>query len=329
METIKHPIPGVDYPRTMQEFDARFPDENACQEYLIQLRWPDGFVCPHCKWIGIPWTTKRGLLKCRTCQAQSSVTAGTIFEKTRKPLRSWFLAMWLVTSQKNGASALNIKRVLGLGSYQTAWSWLHKIRRAMVRQGRDCLNGTVEIDETYVGGPEEGHFGRGAKSKALVVIAAELRGRGLGRVRLRLIKDASSGSLLPFVIESVESGSEIRTDGWSGYAGLQEKGFGHQIINIKKSGQKAHEVLPRVHLAATHLKRWLEGTLQGGVQVDQLEYYLDEFTFRFNRRKSKARGLLFHRLAQQSVITQPTTYRALVANPKIKQLGIESVDLSG
>ncbi len=159
----------------MQEFESRFPDETACQEYLTKLRWPDGFVCPHCKEMGIPWITKRGLLDCRTCHVQSSVTAGTIFEKTRKPLRSWFLAMWLVTSQKNGASALNIKRVLGLGSYQTAWSWLHKMRRAMVRQGRDCLNGAVEVDETYVGGPEEGHFGRGAKSKSLVAIAAEVR----------------------------------------------------------------------------------------------------------------------------------------------------------
>ena len=330
MDPANHPKPGIDYPRTMQEFETRFPDEKACQEYLFQLRWPDGFICSHCNTLGDPWITKRrGLLHCRTCHAQSSATAGTIFEKTRKPLHSWFLAMWLVTSQKNGASALNIKRVLGLGSYQTAWSWLHKMRRAMVRQGRDRLNGTVEIDETYIGGPEEGHFGRGAESKALVVIASEVRGRGLGRIRLRRIDDASANSLLPFVTESVQPGSKIKTDGWSGYTGLREQGFDHQVINIKQSGQKAHEIMPRVHLAATHLKRWLGGTLQGGVQKSQLEYYLDEFTFRFNRRKSKARGLLFHRLVQQSVITGPTPYKNLVANPKTKRSRPESLDQNG
>ena len=216
---------------------------------------------------------------------------------------------------------MNIKRELGLGSYQTAWAWLHKMRRAMVRPGRDLLNGTVEVDETYVGGPEEGLFGRGAKDKVLVAIAVEVRGRRLGRIRLRKIDNAGANCLLPFVIESVESGSEIRTDAWSGYSRLQEHGFSHLVLNIKKSGQKAHEILPKVHLVATHLKRWLDGTLQGAVQADQLEYYLDEFTFRFNRRKSRARGLLFYRLVQQAVITKPAPYRTLVANPKISSPG--------
>ncbi|MBF0588188.1 MAG: IS1595 family transposase [Magnetococcales bacterium] len=318
MEPTNHPIPGVDYPRMMQEFETRFPDEAACREYLIQLRWPEGFVCPHCKATGALWITEKGLLHCRVCSTQSSVTAGTIFEKTRKPLHSWFLAMWLVTSQKNGASALNIKRVLGLGSYQTAWAWLHKMRRAMVRPGRERLTGSIEVDETYIGGPEEGHFGRGAEKKVLVAIAAEVRGKGLGRIRLRRVDDASAKSLVPFVGDSVELGATVRTDGWSGYSSLKEQGFDHQVINIKQSGQQAHELLPRVHLAVTHLKRWLGGTLQGGVQADQLEYYLDEFTFRFNRRKSKARGLLFHRLVQQAVVTEPAPYRSLIANPKPK-----------
>lgn len=319
MEPTNYPILGIDYPKTMQEFETRFPDEAACREYLIQLRWPDGFVCPHCGVAGTPWITQKGLLYCRACAIQSSVTAGTIFEKTRKPLHSWFLAMWLLTSQKNGASALNIKRVLGLGSYQTAWAWLHKMRRAMVRPGREKLSGPIEIDETYVGGPEEGHFGRGAEDKALVAIAAEVRGRGAGRIRLRRIDDASAKSLTPFVTELVEPGSIVRTDGWKGYSSLKEQGFDHQVINIKRSGQLAHELLPRVHSAVTHLKRWLGGTLQGGVQIDQLEYYLDEFTFRFNRRKSKARGLLFHRLVQQAVLTKPAPYRSLVANPKSRE----------
>ena len=324
METTKHPVPGVDYPRTIQEFDERFPDEKACQEYILQLRWPDGFVCSHCSNPGTPWITARNLLYCRVCNGQTSITAWTILEGTRKPLRSWFLAMWFVTSQKNGASAMNIKRVLGLGSYQTAWAWLHKMRRAMIRPGRECLHGPVEVDETYVGGPEEGHFGRGAEKKALVIIAAEVHGPGPGRIRLRRVDDASSDCLLPFVVEVVQPQATIKTDGWSGYAGLNGLGFDHQIINITKSKQKAHELLPRVHLVATHLKRWLNGTLQGGVQNDQLEYYLDEFTFRFNRRKSKARGLLFHRLVQQAVITKPAPYKSLIANPKKEAKKAES-----
>ena len=185
MESLDHPVPGVDYPRTFQEFDVRFVSEEACREYLRRLRWPQGFQCPHCGVPGEPWMTARGVLHCRACQGQTSVTAGTVFEGTRKPLRTWFLAMWFVTSQKHGASALGLQRVLGLGSYQTAWAWLHKLRRAMVRPGRDRLTGPVEVDETYVGGPEEGVRGRETLDKTPVVIAAEARGRGIGRIRLR------------------------------------------------------------------------------------------------------------------------------------------------
>ena len=227
--------------------------------------------------------------------------------------------MWFVTSQKNGASALGLQRVLGLGSYKTAWAWLHKLRRAMIRPGRDRLNGVVEIDETFVGGPEKDRIGRGAETKALVAIAVEVRDRGPGRIRLQRIDDGSADSLIPFVQASVEPGSTVRTDGWSGYANLRGMGFNHQVVNIKQTGRLAHEVMPKVHLVISLLKRWLGGTLQGGVQVVQLDYYLDEFTFRFNRRKSKARGLLFHRLAQQTVATDPTPFKNLVSCPKRKQ----------
>ena len=319
MEPSSHLVPGIDYPRTFQEFDARFSNEEACKEYLFRLRWPDGFVCPHCKTPGNPWTTTRGLLHCRACQGQTSVTAGTVFEGTRKPLRTWFLTMWFVTSQKNGVSALGLQRVLGLGSYKTAWAWLHKLRRAMIRPGRDRLNGIVEIDETFLGGPEKDRIGRGAETKAMVAIAVEVRDRGPGRIRLQRIDDGSADSLIPFVQASVEPGSTVRTDGWSGYANLRGMGFNHQVVNIKQTGRLAHEVMPKVHLVISLLKRWLGGTLQGGVQVVQLDYYLDEFTFRFNRRKSKARGLLFHRLAQQTVATDPTPFKNLVSCPKRKQ----------
>jgi len=307
-------VAGVDYPRTFQEFDEWFAREEDCQEYLRGLRWPDGFECPHCGARSEPWMTNRGLLHCRVCQGQTSVTAGTVFEGTRKPLRTWFLAMWFITSQKNGASALGLQRVLGLGSYRTAWTWLHKLRRAMVRPGRDRLHGVVEVDETYIGAPEEGVHGRETESKAIVVVAAEMRGRGIGRIRLRRLDDVSGDSLLPFVEAAVRAGSKVHTDGWPGYSGLQKLGYCHQITNISRSEKLAHQLLPHVHRVTALLKRWLVGTHHGGVQHTHLDYYLDEFTFRFNRRRSRARGLLFHRLAQQAVATRPAPYSTLVAN---------------
>ena len=244
------------------------------------------------------------LLRCRSCRGRTSLTAGTIFEGTRKPLRTWFMAMWFVTSQKNGVSALGLQRVLGLGSYETAWTWLHKLRRAMVRPGRDRLRGAVEVDETYVGGAEKGKWGREVESKAIVAVAAEEDGKGIGRIRLRRIADVSAGSLLPFVREGVAPGTIVHTDGWKGYAGLAEDGFKHKVSVISAGPDAAHVVMPRVHRVAALFKRWLLGTHQGGVKVRHLDYYLDEFTFRFNRRRSKARGLLFHRLAEQAVAVQ-------------------------
>lgn len=186
MEDARRPVPGVDYPRTFQEMDDWFHSEAGCRDYVRRLRWPDGFVCRRCGVVGEPWVTARGVLHCRACGGETSLTAGTIFEGTRKPLRLWFLAMWFVTSQKNGVSALGLQRVLGLGSYETAWTWLHKLRRAMVRPGRDCLAGEVEVDETYVGGPEQGKRGREVDTKAIVVVAAEKRCYG-----------ASGGAMAP------------------------------------------------------------------------------------------------------------------------------------
>jgi transposase-like protein len=220
--------------------------------------------------------------------------------------------MWFVTSQKNGVSALGLQRELGLGSYETAWTWLHKLRRAMVRPGRDLLSGDIEVDETYVGGPEEGKRGRGAANKAIVVIAAEKSGRGAGRIRLRRIGDVSGDSLLAFVRGAVSPGAIVYTDGWRGYGGLTAAGYQHHVSMISSGVDPAHEVMPRVHLVASLLKRWLVGTHQGGIQHSHLDYYLDEFTFRFNRRHSKARGLLFYRLTQQALATGPTPYRKIV-----------------
>jgi hypothetical protein len=201
-----------DYPRTVMELEERFSTEQACRDYLIRLRWPSGFVCPHCQTPG-NWTATRGRLICRACRYQASVTAGTIFQDTHKPLRMWFRAVWHITSQKNGARAVSLQQVLGLGSYITAWTWLHKLRRAMVRPGRDRLRGTVEVDETYWGGEEKGAVGRLTEDKAIIAVAAEENGKGIGRIRLRCIPDVTRASLHSFIGEAIEPGSTVRTDG--------------------------------------------------------------------------------------------------------------------
>lgn len=312
MTEESYPISGQNYPQTFQEFDKWFETENKCIEFIKKLRWPHGFQCPYCDLHDEPWITARDNLRCRGCRNEISITAGTIFEGTRKPLRDWFFAMWFVTSQKYGANALGLQRVLGLGSYQTAWTWLHKMRRAMVIPGRNQLTGTVEIDETFVGASEENVYGRGTEKKTIVVVAAEVRGKATGRIRLQKIEEASAGNLIPFIKASICEGALVVTDGWQGYTGLQKNGYKHEIKNIKQSGKKAHELLPHVHRVDSLLKRWLDGMLQGGVQQRHLDYYLDEFTFRFNRRTSRSRGLLFYRLMQQAVMTCSTPYRGLI-----------------
>ena len=220
--------------------------------------------------------------------------------------------MWFVTNQKLGGSALGLQRLLGLGSYQTAWTWLHKMRRAMVRPGRDRLSGCVEVDETYLGGPEVGAAGRKTETKSMIVIAAEENGQGIGRIRLRRIPDVSAASLIPFVHEAVQPGALVHTDGWGGYNAMEAEGYKHKVSNIKRSEQLAHELMPRVHRVAALLKRWILGTHQGSASDKHLDYYLDEFTFRFNRRHARSRGLLFYRLLQQAVQVEPVPYRRLV-----------------
>ncbi len=300
-----------DYPRTLAQLEERFSTEEACRRYLFQLRWPNGFRCLKCGHEKA-WPVKEVLFECASCHYKASVTAGTIFESTRTPLTKWFRAIWLVTSQKNGASALNIKRVLGLGSYRTAWTWLHKLRRAMVRPGRDRLSGTIEIDETYVGGEKSGKRGRGAEGKALVVIAAQEDGNRIGRIRLQRVPDASGTSLEGAVQQAAEPGSVVRTDGWSGYNGLNSLGYVHEVI--RRDASVGEDLLPLCHRVASLLKRWLIGTHQGGISHEHLDYYLDEYTFRFNRRTSRYRGKLFYRLLQQAVATDPSPYKQMILN---------------
>ncbi len=300
-----------DYPRNLSQFEARFATDEACRDYLVRLRWPDGFLCPRCG-HGKSWPLRGVLRQCGECGYQTSVTAGTIFQSTRLSLRLWFRAMWWMTTQKNGVSALGLQRVLGLRRYETAWTWLHKLRRAMVRPGRDRLAGRVEVDETYLGGAEEGLRGRHLRAKTLIVVAAQEDGRGIGRIRMRQIVDASAESLLPFVEESITPGSVVRTDGWLGYAPLRTTGYLHEIISLRGRKKPASELLPRVHRVVSLLKRWLMGTHQGSASHKHLDYYLDEFTFRFNRRRSQSRGKLFYRLVQQAIAGEAVPYDQIV-----------------
>lgn len=305
-------MPEGEFPRTLVEFDRWFGTEARCREYLVKVRWPKGFSCPGCGGSDA-WLTARNLMLCRRCGRQTSVTSGTIFHRTRKPLRLWFQVMWWVCGQKNGASALGLQRLVGLGSYKTAWAWLHRLRRAMVRPGRDRLTEKVEVDETFVGGVEEGGGRRHIGKKALVAVAAEVRGAVIGRIRLQRVQDSSEESLVPFVKAAVDPGTVVVTDGLPSYGTLSKAGYPHRPRVVGGNPKALDRLLPRVHRVASLLKRWLLGTHQGRVDRKHLPYYLDEFTFRFNRRTSGSRGLLFHRLAQQAMAIGPLSHAELVA----------------
>jgi len=297
------------FPKTLLEFENWFRTEQACRDYLTRLRWPGGFRCPRCGHTQA-WATARGLWHCGKCRRDTSVTAGTIFESSNLPLRLWFRAMWLVTHQKVGISALGLQRTLGLGSYRTAWTCLHKLRRAMIRPGREPLTGEVEVDETFVGGHEEGGGRRHVGKKSLVMIAAEVRGQGIGRIRLQQIPDTSKEHLLEFVRQSVAIGSTVVTDGLPVYINLVGMGYGHRP-RVAQSKSEASKLLPRAHRVSSLLKRWLLGIHQGSFSKQQVGWYLDEFTFRFNRRASADRGMLFYRLAQQAVAIEAIPYAAI------------------
>lgn len=300
------------YPTTLAEFETMFATEASCREYLVKLRWPDGFLCPRCG-ARKAWSVNTGRLECAGCSYQVSVTAGTVFHRSHLPLTVWFRAMWWMSSQKQGASALGLQRVLGIGSYKTAWLLLHKLRRAMVRPDRDRLTGRVEVDETYLGAPEPGRHGRRIGHKALVAIAAEENGKGIGRIRMRRIPNGKAESLHPFIEASIEPGSVIHTDAWQGYAGITKKGYWHDVTELANTSGTAAQLMPRVHRVASLLKRWLLGTHQGAISHSHLDQYLNEFTFRFNRRSSHHRGHLFLRLIQQAAAVSPSTYNQIVA----------------
>ena len=296
------------YPANLVELMDMFPTEASCLEYLSLIRWPEGYTCARCGSKEV-WKKNSGLYRCQTCKYDSSVISGTLFQDTHKPLRLWFHAIWYVVSQKNGVSALGLQKALGLGSYHTAWEWLHKLRRAMVRPGRDKLSGVVEINETIIGGEKSGKRGRGAAGKTLVLVAAENDPGSIGRIRLSTIDDASCEVLTPTIQQMVEKGSTICTDGWCGYNELSNFGYTH--LPASNHDVKNNDVVEQTHLVASLLKRWLIGTLHGGISHKNLPYYLDEFTFRFNRRTSLSRGKLFYRLIEQALAIDPVPAKLL------------------
>jgi transposase-like protein/ribosomal protein L37AE/L43A len=296
-----------DYPKTLMEMEKRFSNNDACRDYLARLRWPNGFICPACGGTN-GGLMQRKLWHCRDCDRQTSVLAGTVFQDTHVALTVWFRAMWYMTSQKNGVSAQGLQRVLGLGSYRTAWTMLHKLRRAMVRPGRERLQGLVEVDETYWGAEEKGVIGRKTEEKALIAVAVELKGTRMARIRLARLPNLGSDTLQRFIEYAVDPGSIIRTDGLPAYIGMS--GYTHDR-QIQKHQPEGEHLLPHVHRIASLLKRWLLGTHQGAMAHNHLDDYLAEFTFRFNRRHSAFRGKLFYRLVQQAIEVSPQPYAAV------------------
>jgi transposase-like protein len=304
----------ADFPKNMMEFLDRFATEEACLAYLYRVRWPKGFTCPECSGRR-GWLTNRGTVYCNRCERQTSPTAGTILHNTRTNLRKWFLAGWLLCTQKTGVSAKTLERELQVG-YKTAWLILQKLRQATVRAERSQLAGTVEVDETYLGGQEIGVMGRQLVDKALVVLAVELDGKKVGRVRLRHAPDASGNSLVGFLKDCVALGSTVHTDDWNGYNGVQAAGFVHRVTPVQGDSERVRKFFPHVHLVASLLKRWLVATHQGRVQREHLQGYLDEYAFRFNRRRSAHVGKLFYRLMEQMVLRKSKTYREIIAQAK-------------
>ena len=306
----RRPVGGVDYPQTYQEFRAWFADEDSCIEYLGRLRWPDGFICPRCEGTD-SWRTKRRVWMCSGCGLKTSATAGTIFHRSHTPLSTWFAAMWFITAQKTGVSAAGLQEILGFGSYETAWAWMHKLRRAMVRDDRERLSGIVEVDQSFLGGVSHGKLGA-SSDKFPIMIAVERDAKErIGRIRLKVADTPSSLELVDFARDVVVPGSTIRTDGARMFRVLGNEGYTHEYSTGYNAADRDAE-MPGAHLVSSLLKRWNAGTLHYRMSAKHLPYYLDEFTFRFNRRNSKARGMLFYRLLQQAVNTDPHPLTELI-----------------
>ena len=300
----------MEYPETQIDFERMFSTKEDCMNFLYKIKFPDGFKCAACG-NNENWINSRNVFVCKFCRGETTVTSGTIFHKSKLPLTIIFRAMWWIVAQKNGVSAKGLQRILGIGSYETAWTWLHKFRRIMIISDREKLSGTLEVDETLVGGKKIGKRGRGAEGKSLVLMALEMKKYGTGRVRLAIVPDGSRKSINPFIRENIAKESTLTTDGWRGYVDINKMGYKHEISKDTILTEE-EEILPNVHRIASLLKRWLLGTHQSYVAKNHLQYYLDEFVFRHNRRKSKSRGLLFYTLIKQAILNEPIEYNKVI-----------------
>ena len=298
-----------DFPMSEIEFEKRFNTEQACMDYLAKMKWPEEFCCQRCGHREY-WISAKRLYICTRCETGHSLTAGTVMHGTKKPLTYWFKAMWWFTTRKSGVNAVNLKELLGLGSYQTAWAWLHKLRRCTIRQNREPLSDDVEVDEFFIGGQKPGKRGRGANGKTIVLAAVEKDGNRFGRIRLQVVPDSSGDVLARFVSMNVIPGSCVRTDGWKGY-NFASKNYVHEKVITSKTVDK-NSVLPGVHRIASLVKRLVLGTFQGRFGPEHLQSYMDEYVFRFNRRTSRNIGKKFMRIVQQVSSSTKITYKQIV-----------------
>lgn len=297
----------LSFPKTMAEFDERFPDEAACRAHLIELRWGDRVRCARCE-CDETWELQNGRFECKRCGHQTSVTAGTLLHRTRKPLRLWFRAMWEMAARKGGINACELQRIMGFGSYGTAWNWLHKLRRAMAGRSSHRLDGFVVVDESYLGG-KGAVRGRGT-DKALVLVAAE---DGGGRIRIEPADNASANSIGPFIKRNISTSAHVTTDGWPGYS--QGAIGGRQHIAKEKTDYTSQDPFHMCHVAAALLKRWWLGTFHGSMSPKHMPFYFEEFTFRFNRRKTNGVGRITSRLLQMAITSKPITEAELLCQP--------------
>ncbi len=302
------------FPKNLREFQRQFATEAACQDYLIACRWPDGFRCPRCAHQRAYPIVPRRRWQCATCRHQVSLTSGTILHNTKTPLTLWFWAAYLMTTDTRGISALVLQRQLGLGRYETAWVMLHKLRRAMVNATREPLHGDVELDDTWIGGPQPGLRGsrqlKGCHAVPILV-AVEKRGDRSGRVRMSVLPDFKGTTVTAVIQQHVAPGSTVYTDGLAGFAVLPKANFRH-IARTQPSRpafrKGAASVVPLADRAIGNLQQWLIGTYHG-VSRAQLQVYLDEFVFRHNRRKQPMAA--FQTLLGLGTRRSPTPYRRI------------------
>jgi transposase-like protein len=290
-----------DFPKTATEFEKRFATEEDCRAYWIEARWGGKPACARCGSTYV-WAIRNGTtFECRECDHQTSLTAGTVLEKTRKPLKMWFRAVFEISTRRTGISAMDLMRIMGFGSYKTAWTWLHKLRAALVRPEREPLGPFVEMDEALVGG-------KGGPHKELVLVAAEAG----GRVRLAHAATNDKETLKRFADGQIAPDARVITDGLPSYDSESLGARLHEAKVQTKAERRDSDAIQSCHWTISLLKRWLLGTHAGAVRPKHLQAYFDEYAFRHNRRKTNGVGRIAARVIERLVMHQPLTMRSLI-----------------